>query len=391
MQKVFKDKYNALWRKMDILCHGIAEDGECILSDLYSRQNPQDTQRTGNAGLQVKMNNGELALNVAVFKGFSKNSPYHFLNTVDGLALINNIDDSITLVICPAIAPLWYHEPVGDRTIAGDLVLLEGDYTAITSITGGCLYFNRGKPCKFCAIGADLIDIYQIETRKTMLKKALSLAACDPHIQNIHLTGGNTFDEDRGASGYLEFVQSIQEVNPSIQIAVEIPPPQTNVQNDVFIGLKAAKIDSVIMNIEFWDDSIRKTLMPIKGFIPKEEYISAFREALDCFGKNKVSCGLMVGIEPLEQTKEAADFLTGLGVIVELYPFKPNDRSQMEQNPICPTDHIIEMSVYANSVMQKNGIHPENCSGCVKCGACGITQELIKICNLEGELLCMQK
>jgi len=391
MVKVFKDKYNALWRKMDILCHGIAEDDEGILSDLYMKQNPQDTQRTGNAGLQVKMNNGELALNVAVFKGFCKNSPYYFINTVNGLALINNIDDSSTPVICPAIAPLWYHEHVGEKIIAGDLVLLEGDYTAITSITEGCLYFNKGKPCKFCAIGAELNDSYQKETRKTMLKKALAFAACDPQIQNIHLTGGNTFDEDRGASGYLEFVQSIQEVNPSIQIAVEIPPPQANVQKDVFFNLKAAGIDSVIMNIEFWDDSIRETLMPIKGFIPKEEYISAFRKALDYFGKNKVSSGLMVGIEPLAQTKEAADFLTKLGIIVELYPFKPNDHSQMECNPICPTDHIIEMSIYANSVMQRHEIHPENCSGCVKCGACGITQELIKICNLEGELLCTQK
>jgi len=391
MVKAFKEKYNALWRKMDILCHGIAEDNEGILSDLYIRQNPQDTQRTGNAGLQVKMNNGELALNVAVFKKFCKNSPYHLINTDNGLALINNIDDSSTPVICPAFAPVWYHESVGDRTIAGDLVLLEGDYTAICSITEGCLYFNKGKPCKFCAIGADSTDINSIETRKAMLKKALTLAACDPQIQNIHLTGGNTFDEDRGASGYFKFVQSIQEVNPSIQIAVEIPPPQANVQKDIFNRLKTAGIDSVIINIEFWDDSIREELMPIKGFIPKDEYISAFCEALDSFGKNKVSSGLMVGIEPLERTKEAVDFLTGLDVVVELYPFKPNDRSQMECNPICPTDRIIEMSIYANSMMQRHGLHPENCSGCVKCGACGITQELIKICNLEGELLCIQK
>ena len=212
-----------------------------------------------------------------------------------------------------------------------------------------------------------------------MILSALPIVTEDPSVLNFHLTGGNTFDDDRGALNYIEYVQTIMKHRKDARIAVEIPPPKPPVQEIVFSRLKDIGVDSITINIEFWNDVVRRNYMPIKGSIPKEEYISAYRTALKIFGKNKVTCGFIVGVESLEETKSGIEFLTNEGVITEVYPFKPNTGSIMEGYSITDVNDIVEISLFANTAMKSNNISADLCSGCVKCGACGLTQELIKL------------
>lgn len=380
---IFKDLYPLLWKKIDILCHGINEDIHGVLDYYYQRQNPLDTRRTGNAGLQVKLGKEHLPLNVAVYKKFCKDSPYFLsYSRQDQLRVLDVRDNSFIDIYCPEFAPTWYEcevEYCHRKAQVGNFILLEGDFTAIASITAGCLYFNKRQPCAFCAIGAEPTSQDDLEFRENVIIAALPLVAEDMSITNFHLTGGNTMESDRGAYSYVKYVNALRRARKDALIAVEIPPPEKFVQKDVFLKLKAIGVDSITINIEFWDDNIRQELMPIKGEIPKSEYLSAYRTALEIFGPNKVTCGFIVGIEDITSTYKGIDCLTDLGVVTEVYPFKPNSGSLMEKYPITNTADIIQVSLYANSAMKKHGIAPNVCSGCVKCGACGLTQELINI------------
>lgn len=379
----FRTQYPLLWKKIDILCHGINSDERGLLHHFYQCQNPLDTHRTGNAGLQVKLGEQRIPLNVAVYKKFCMESPYFLAYSQQGnLGVLDVRDNSFIDVYCPGVAPSWYEyeiESHHQKAQIGSFILLEGDFTAITSITTGCLYFNMGKPCAFCAIGADTISDNDIRLRENMILSGLSVVVEDSSITNFHLTGGNTLDSDRGASSYIKYVDVLRKKRRDARIAVEIPPPEESVQKDVFYKLKSAGTDSITINMEFWDDDIRQKLMPIKGNIPKTDYLSAFHTALEIFGSNKVTCGFIVGIENISSTYKGIDYLTDLGVVTEVYPFKPNSGSLMENHSITATDDIVRVSLYANSAMQVHGIAPNECSGCVKCGACGLTQELIAI------------
>lgn len=379
----FRTQNPLLWKKIDILCHGINVDKHGLLHHFYQNQNPLDTRRTGNAGLQVKLGEQRLPLNVAVYKKFCKDSPYFLTYSQQGdLCVLDVRDNSFINVYCPEAAPWWYEyeiESQYQKAQIGNFILLEGDFTAITSITTGCLYFNMGQPCAFCAIGANPKSESNILLRENMILSGLSVVAEDSSITNFHLTGGNTIDPDRGALSYIKYVSALRKKRKDACIAVEIPPPEVSVQKDVFYELKSAGTDSIIMNIEFWNDDIRKKLMPIKGNIPKADYFSAFHTALEIFGSNKVTCGFIVGIENLASTYEGIDYLTDVGVVTEVYPFKPNNGSLMENHSITSTDDIVRVSLYANSAMRTHGIAPNECGGCVKCGACGLIQELITI------------
>lgn len=379
----FKIKYPLLWKKIDVLCHGLKDDDKGILPYYYKQQNPHETKRTGNAGLQVKLGEDKLALNVAVYKEFCKKSPYFlYKDDLDKLYIKDARDDSMIMAECPDHAPFWYKEKISfkdsEKSI-GEFVLLEGDFTAIFSITKGCVYFNCSKQCAFCAIGEDSGSKKDTIARKEFIMSSIPSVSKDSTVTNFHLTGGNTFEADRGALNYIEYVNAIKRCREDALIAVEIPPPELFVQEEVFLRLKDAGVDSITINIEFWNDNIRRKYMPIKGEISKEEYISAYRMALKHFGKNKVTCGFIVGVEPLEDTEEGIRTLTNMGVITEVYPFKPNTGSLMEKHKLTDVNDIIRISLFANAEMRRNDISPDLCSGCVKCGACGLTQQLIKL------------
>lgn len=383
-----KIQYPMLWRKLDILCHGLRVDNFELLDYYYKQQNPHDTKRTGNAGLQIKMDSkindvGRLALNVAVYKDFCKGSPYYFCkDEKNQLCVIDERDNILIPVVCPETHPIWYNKKLSNKKsnkTIGDLVLLEGDSTAIASITKGCLYFNKTAPCKFCAIGADNVSQDEILSRRIELLSALEIVANDKNITNFHLTGGNTFNSDRGALDFIPYIRAILKSRPDAAIAVEISPPELSCQETVFRRLKSEGVHSITMNIEFWDDAFRLQLMPLKGAIPKEEYMSAYRTALQIFGKNKVTCGFIIGLENLQSSKVGIDAITSENIIAEVYPFKPNTGSVLQNHSISSTDDMVEISLYANMRMQEKRIKPSLCSGCVKCGACGLTQQLINL------------
>lgn len=382
----FRKNFPFLWRKIDILCHGINRDMDGVLDKLYTLQNPLDTQRTGNVGLQAKIDEGKLALNIAVYKDFCNNSPYQLrYDSNNKLVIYNNIDYSYTEVCCSDSPPDWYGQKLRNGHSVGEFILLEGEYTAIASISKGCIYFNQKTQCKFCAIGPEEMDDYGItsqEYRESVLE-SLKYVVKDNCVKNIHLTGGNTYSIDRGAKGYYPFVERICSLDSKKQVAVEIPPPSMNVQLEIFEHLKSLGTDSITMNIELWDDDWRRDIMPEKGRISKDEYIAAYKTALKVFGKNKVTCGFIVGIEPINNTKLGIDVLSSMGVITEVYPFKPNKGSLMDNHAITSTKDIISVSLYASMLMNRYDINPAMCSGCVKCGACGLTQQLFEY-NIFG-------
>ena len=107
--------------------------------------------------------------------------------------------------------------------------------------------------------------------------------------------------------------------------------------------------------------------------------MSAYRTALQIFGKNKVTCGFIIGLENLQSSKVGIDAITSENIIAEVYPFKPNTGSVLQNHSISSTDDMVEISLYANMRMQEKRIKPSLCSGCVKCGACGLTQQLINL------------
>lgn len=379
----FKKENKPLYTKLDILCLGIKRDKKGILDKLYAKQNPMDTKRTGNAGFQITLTDWNLKLNVATYRGFSEKSPYVLAEKSGKLFVKDTRTKEMYAMELTPVHIEDYNKPLAGNKLVGEYALVEGDACCIASITNGCVFFDMGKQCKFCAIGKENMGssksahLKLAAERKQNLIESLKIIVSNKSTKQVNLTGGNTLLSDRGASQYYDYITAIREVNKTIPIAIELCPPEKEVAVEVIKKLKKLGATTIICNIEFWDDKVRKELMPIKGIISKEEYFLTYKEALKSFGKNNVVCGIIVGVEPLEQTFKAIDELAKVGVIPEVYPFKPNKGSEMENYPITQTEVVAKASVYASLVMKEHGLNPkETKASCMTCGACGITTQL---------------
>lgn len=363
-----------IYRKIELLSYGFYSGD--IVEGIYDQQNPYDLTRTGNVGLQLLIGKSKLVANVPVFNKFTNNSPFTLEQITSNIMAV----DSRTGLSFPIVAikpPTWYMEDVGDGCFAGQYVLREGLDTLICSISDSCGYAFTGTQCRFCAIahhsGHNVCE--KPSQRAAHIERALfSALHSDNEIQSINLTGGNTTANDRGASRYVEYINSIRKES-TIPICIELSPPG-NLSS--LSELKDAGANAVMMNVEIWNHERRKAIMPGKSTIRREEYIKAWEYAVSLFGVGNVSSVIIVGLEESASVKAAIDCMTNLGVVPSIMPFRPNDGSDMETYATADPQVVDELTRYAAECILKNNIYVEHIPGCIGCGACSAELDYIK-------------
>lgn len=101
--------------------------------------------------------------------------------------------------------------------------------------------------------------------------------------------------------------------------------------------LKNMGVTTVSPNMELWSEEKLNLYCPSRGDgttksdIGQEGYLDFLEEAVETFGAFKVRTSLIVGLNSIEETKEAIDELIRRGVYVTLSPYKQPE--SIQQNP----------------------------------------------------------
>lgn len=363
-----------LFRKTELLCYGIRSGA--IVDMVYSQQNPYDLTRTGNVGLQLLVGESKLVTNVPVFNRFTERSPFT-LKQRNSNILVSDSRTEMSFPIIAIASPPWYMDDIGNGCYAGQYVLREGLHTLICSISDSCGYAAKGNQCHFCAIAHHSVHNVREDQQSRIkhIKKALSTALQSfEEVKSINLTGGNTMTADRGASRYIEYIQAIRKES-AIPICIELSPPG-NLSS--LHKLKDAGADAVMMNVEIWDKKSRKTLMPGKSIISRENYVTAWKYAVKLFGCGNVSSVIIVGLEEANSVREAIDCMTDYGVVPSIMPFRPNNGAILENHATIHPELVEELTQYAAAKILANHIQVEHLPGCIGCGACSAELDYVK-------------
>ena len=131
-------------------------------------------------------------------------------------------------------------------------------------------------------------------------------------------------------------------------------------------------VTSLIMNIELFDDAIRKSICPGKSEITIEQYMKALSYSVERLGVGNVSSVLIAGIEPIENTIICAKKLLHIGVIPTIIPFKPYDNCELHNQKT--TDPVILQIINEEISNEKIKISFPNVDShsCIGCGACNV-------------------
>ena len=334
--------------KAQLLCEGA--NCETSAEELFFQQNPSQTKRGGLSS------GGKIELPMGIFANF----PFYQKRECELKIVMNPKDEKGVLIqkwgqtICSAkvlLAPDWYQEtidipeekPVGplDRSTWNDPVKIPITriFTAhnkqlATSIYEGCELFGRKSECKFCVIkwSLDQENTFLVHKKASLVLAALEKIPVNDY-EGITLNGGMTSYSGRGMELIVPIVQEIRTKYSQIPIAVEITPPSDLSWID---KLAEAGASSLMMNLEVWDEEIRKDIIPGKNELcPRDSYFKAFERGLNVFGKGKVSTCFVVGCEPMSSLQKGIEAVIKCGVIpsplsgryfedILNYPFKPD-------------------------------------------------------------------
>ena len=228
-----------------------------------------------------------------------------------------------------------------------------------------CCYDTPTKKCRFCSIKpTEEQTVVPAEEVVEGLRALFKLT--DKY--SINLGGGTYINPDHMARYLIEIIEGVRTFthNP---ISVEMAPPA---DLSLIKALRNAGASSLIMNLEVANPVLRREICPGKSSISYEHYYSSYAYGVEVFGRGKISCVLIAGIQPKEDIVAECAKLTDLGVVPTIIPFKAMDDCILKDKGNCPAEDLIWISAQVGAMLRQKGLSPDMQEGCTKCGGCSL-------------------
>ena len=287
---------------------------------------------------------------------------------VDGRLLMDGVDVGL-----PAEAvdrPRFYDLTTADGTSYEALARLHGTDVLASTVIQTCIRYPEATRCRFCAIEASLDSgaTTRVKTPAQLAEVAAAAVRLDG-IRQVVLTTGTTATPDRGARYLARCVRAILEAVPGLPIQVQCEPPD---DPGAIAELAAAGATAIGIHIESLDDEVRARWMPGKASVPLDAYEAAWDEAVRCFGRNKVSTYVLVGLgEDPDELVAGCARLVERGVYPFVVPFRPLAGTLAADHPAPPTEVLADVTRRVGAVLADAEMRgADQGAGCAACGAC---------------------
>jgi radical SAM protein (TIGR04043 family) len=350
--------------KARIFCQGLF-----VRDDVWAELTDENHYKHKRAGLSqgrfLRLYDGEsaTAVNAPVLEPFARRSPLHLERAEAGYAIW---DGEAKLADCVPFAwPRWYGKTTSSGAPMSSVISAHCDTSLYTAIyQGGCDYWQDDQMCQFCAMKVDQKSKWRsIESIIEVARVALE----ENPAAEISLGGGTRLAPDKSARHKADAITELKR-HVNMPVCVEIAAPDSD---DWLDRLKDAGLDSILMNLELWDEDRRRAIMPGKSAISRERYLAALHHAAGLFGRNQVSSQVIIGLEPIESTLTAIRAIIDAGAIPLPVVFRPLVGTVLENQPTPPLDDVIRVFMETFRWMGEAEMAGQNTrSGCALCGAC---------------------
>ena len=189
--------------------------------------------------------------------------------------------------------------------------------------------------CRFC----DMSFRYQYRRKPLdVLIETIRVALGDPVLpaKHILISGGTPREGDYPylADVYARVAEAFSGIDVDVMVA---PLPG-------FLRPKAlydCGIHGLSVNLELFNESVARDLMPQKASIPQASWLRFIEEAVSVFGPGRVRSLLMLGLEPVADTVRGVEALAERGCEPVLSPFRPSPFTPLrDRRPPCVDSQI---------------------------------------------------
>ena len=339
--------------QIELFCRGLRVDASAVSEDFR----PVSRTRAGlGSGLELVLSGDlkDLWLNVPVEEDFVRSSPFVLKGTSGGHVIVDERNAESYAAVVPE-APRWYEERTSRGTVMGRVGVLQGTYLGIY-VSNSCMYWYREEAanCRFCTTGSN-VGVNEV-ARKDIhdVVETVARAKEESGVTFVHFNTG--YQNGRGLDEMMPYVKAVKE-EVGVLVGVQAVPPAQRRDFWRFDGLRDLGCDHFSFCYEFHDPEFFARYCPGKAATVGQE---AFFRALEyCQGRMpKGSCSgeIIAGVEPIETTMEAIDYITGVGAFPTVCIFRPVVGSDMEDHPSPAYEDMVRVMRHMYLACRKAGI-----------------------------------
>jgi len=268
--------------------------------------------------------------------------------------------------------PRFYDLQTADGIPYERLARLHGESVLASTVIQTCIRYPEATRCRFCAIEESLGAgaTTRVKTPDQLAEVAAAAVRLDG-ITQVVLTTGTTATPDRGARYLARCVSAIVAAVPGLPVQVQTEPPD---DPGAIAALAAAGATAIGIHVESLDDEVRRRWMPGKASVPLARYWAAWDEAVRCFGRNRVSTYLLVGLgEDPDELVAGAQRLIERGVYPFIVPFRPLAGTLAADDPAPDIAVLSDVSRKVGAALAAAAMRgADQGAGCAACGACSV-------------------
>jgi len=338
--------------EIDLFCKGIRIHKSCDL-DKDARTFARARAGLGSGLELVIPGKRDVWLNAPVKESFATYSPYE-LRFEDGKYIVVHTKDQETYSVKLPPAPDWYSRKTSTDVIMREIGVLQGTYLGI--YLGEACGFWKSDPrenCHFCITGLNVGSKGGDKECKTV-EEVVEVSKVAKEESDVTFTHFNTgYQNGKGLDICAPFVKAIKEEVGNLVGVQAIPSPDMW-KYDWLIDCGA---DHFSFCYELHNKEYFARYLPGKQrVITQDAFFKAMEYTSNKMGKGRVSGEIIAGIEPVEDTLKAIDYITSVGAFPTVCIFRPVEGSVMKDWPSPSYDDMVRVFKHVYESCMKNGV-----------------------------------
>jgi hypothetical protein len=347
-------RLNACELEIDLFCKGLRIDEGVSLDGARTISR---TRAGLGSGLEIVIPTDswlkpEIWANVPVAESFAHHSPYVLNGSPTGGYVVRHEGRNESYPVRIPREPAWYSRTTSRNIPMNQIGVLQGTYLGVY-VNQVCAFWNYNPRlnCQFCTTGENVGGHEVTDKAVADVVEVARAAREESGITFIHFNGG--FQGTRGIQFAEPYIRAIKE-EVGLLVGVQLAPEKDFSQYDRLIDLG---VDHLSFCFEFWNPEWFKKVCPGKDrMLSQRLYFDVMEYCTKKMTRGSVSGELIAGLEPLEDTLKAIEYVASLGAFPTVCVFRPTVGSDMQDWPSPGYDDMRQVMAAAYEACRRHWI-----------------------------------
>ena len=314
--------------KIELLCRGLRVDGSCRIFEDSLPLSPTIAGLGSGLELILPGSKRDVWVNAPVIENFVEKSPLLLLSD-QGEYKITDERSGLRYRVKAPSKPAWYDRYTPTGVPMSHIATLQG--TCLTVNVGErCKFWTAEHPlnCRFCTGGLSTgVEEEQEKSVEDVIETALA-AKQESGITFVQLNGG--YQGARGLRKVFPYLKALKQ-KVGCLVGVQFNPERDESLYDEALTLG---VDSFSFCFEFYNPEYFRRYLPGKAeVLGRDVFFSALEYCSRKMGKGRVAGEIIAGVEPVEDTMRAIEYIVRVGAYPLVCIFRPLTGSVMQRYP----------------------------------------------------------